>query len=1222
MKILPDYLIEYIPYIEEALEELRLSVLDHAYELLKSLDIDELTTDDIRHKLELYDIKVENMTDAWLPNGRFYRMYPSIKHNRTRKNDLISIAQSGGQFEGVWSSDFNTKDKYNFKTISVARHYEMSSELDGYFYISGDTSRNKDGSIKNSAIKALQTDILMASALPAGYTYLYVPWPRPHYPDDSTYFYNVHMLDYDRLTYTEDCNNIILSEYTDHYPASMSYDWYTGSNTSFRTPYWFDYHYMNKLGHTLTTWPIHESGKYYGVNDDGDYYEIVSPTNDKLYSEAVKYIPTQKELYSQYEYDGNGKRKPFEWSVFPTACYSHARYRTSEPNRLQYYFTPENKTSVAIEDVTDWSCLFQLAQAVSKALNISLSEAFMRVLDLNMPLKSFISDKDAEDLIESIGSSIATIVVSSLNDHSSLSDFRECIESLYTGDDEAYSYMMSALDHFPDEPLTFYHNHNLSFSEIYNVIKDFCDPDITLIRSFVKFRIDHYRSIDENCINDNEWYISEPGPYRYDSLSKFSFKLTESLSHVKTFKPIWSEESPIFAMLQSSFNSNLSDDIANNSLKYWVDLKQDKSIINTEVYDNNYNDSKTLYTYTLIVTVIAMAPIEIISALKTAVKFVLDIDIIESGHTNVNYTLALNNNELVLKQYIDRIREKAIDVCFNPYIFNQFIKFNINPLYNKASVVRDNIPAISEITHTRLDRPTIGKLDPIYVGYTMYGSNQGIDGLGDTPASSLSSTISDNVLYKYGAESAADYIEYDPSLFYTIISLNEVTGTQPGNSSTGQEYYDESENPFKAYVIGGPSTGKLYINKNNDTTHGNQHNYVTYKTSKIHKLWFSKTKRDISLGSTYNVLYNDQGSSELYYYTQNNVGFEYNIIGLYNKRDELVIGYDNEPTITCSLSGSKYSSFMGQVAHRIPGITELRPETHTVTDLEFVPSYVINTNDSSSNHWELVTDQELNNNNIHDPSYNPDNPIPVTTYGIAYYRNTGNESLNDTSVMYITYYRPSPSTESIYILNHSGDYSPNLTADDFGYVKVYNNDTDELLVTSYGLINWNNFTFDLSTGYTHVRIEFIKNTSSNSTLDRCYIAVNCIGLTYPVEHQSTYTVYTAIIHPETVEPAQAAYVLATLKTFPGSVPVAPSFIAYVHNRYSDDYIEAYYIPEHNSISIDGGATYISMEEFTSLGYEFGAQGNHSLNYEMPSGTGASEDVDESVAFIDTETIIH
>ena len=84
MKILPDYLIEMMPALEEALEELRLSVIDHAYELLKCLDVDELSSDTIRRKLELYDLKIDNMTEEWLPNGKFYRMYPEIKHNRTR----------------------------------------------------------------------------------------------------------------------------------------------------------------------------------------------------------------------------------------------------------------------------------------------------------------------------------------------------------------------------------------------------------------------------------------------------------------------------------------------------------------------------------------------------------------------------------------------------------------------------------------------------------------------------------------------------------------------------------------------------------------------------------------------------------------------------------------------------------------------------------------------------------------------------------------------------------------------------------------------------------------------------------------------------------------------------------------------------------------------------------------------------------------------------------
>lgn len=336
MKILPDYIIEYMPELEEAIEEVRLSVIDHAYEMLKCLDIDELTSDEIRHKLELYDIKVENMTDNWLPNGRFYRMYPSIKHNRTRQNALYAIAKSGGQFEGVWSTGFSKKSEYNFRTIQVLRHYEIGSDMDGYFYISGNASRHPDNRVISSASMALQSDILIAQALPAGYTYLYIPWPRPVYPGDSTYFYNVNMLVFDRLTFVEDCD---LKNYRPHsmsydgkYPASMHYDWQNGTNTPWRTPYWFDYHYMNNMTHTEATldssgsWPIHETGHYfyYDTETDDSLVEIQKDEAghfiiiDDHYPEV--YEPDQTELYDTE-------------STFPTKCNTHGMYRSSEPNR-------------------------------------------------------------------------------------------------------------------------------------------------------------------------------------------------------------------------------------------------------------------------------------------------------------------------------------------------------------------------------------------------------------------------------------------------------------------------------------------------------------------------------------------------------------------------------------------------------------------------------------------------------------------------------------------------------------------------------------------------------------------------------------------------------------------------------------------------------------------------------------------------------------------------
>lgn len=362
MKILPDYIINYMPEMEEALEELRLSIIDHAYDLLKCLDIDELTSDEIRHKLELYSITVEDMTSDWLPNGRFYRMYHSIKHNRTRQNTLHAIAKSGGQFEGVWSTGFSNKSEYNFKQIQLLRHYELASDMDGYFYISGNVYRYSDGSIAGSALSAIQSDILMAQALPAGYTYLYIPWPRPSYPDDSTYFYNVNMLQFDRLTFVEDCDLKNLTKnvsYNGKYPASMFYNWKDGIGTPWRTPYWFDYHYMNNIEHiedihgNSISWPISETGTYYYYDEDENEFVVLNRNSEGHFVENItpdRYIPDQKELYDTK-------------SVFPTGCSAHGMYRTSEPNRLQKFLF--NKHNSEDTDSIDENYYIDYSDSVS-----------------------------------------------------------------------------------------------------------------------------------------------------------------------------------------------------------------------------------------------------------------------------------------------------------------------------------------------------------------------------------------------------------------------------------------------------------------------------------------------------------------------------------------------------------------------------------------------------------------------------------------------------------------------------------------------------------------------------------------------------------------------------------------------------------------------------------------------------------------------------------------
>lgn len=443
MKILPDYLIEMMPALEEALEELRLSVIDHAYELLKCLDVDELSSDTIRRKLELYDLKIDNMTEEWLPNGKFYRMYPEIKHNRTRLNSLKSVVCSGGQFEGLWSNEFIKEAEHNYNKIRTLRHYSVQSEYDGYFYVSGNVNRiSISGSdlVENSTLTALSTDILLGQAMPAGYTYLYVPWPRPAYPADAGYFYNVNMLNADRLHYAINCDTT--DSYDESKPASLNYDWENGTNTPWRTPYWFDYHYMGDTNHTdhiepqletddryAGTWPIHEKGEYGNYNEDGQWVSC-NPEDAHFY----RLDPSCSELSNSN-------------AIFPTKCYIRSSNRTTHPDARQI-FVP-------------------------------------RVLEDNEELKIFTIDSGNVD-------------------------------------------------------------------------------DIT----------------KEHTSNPDNFIY---GTYRWDHLFDKGFQIIQEMSHIKTYKPIWSESSPIFAMMQSNFNSGLHpEEIAEHSFYNWFDLKQQKNIIAPE----------------------------------------------------------------------------------------------------------------------------------------------------------------------------------------------------------------------------------------------------------------------------------------------------------------------------------------------------------------------------------------------------------------------------------------------------------------------------------------------------------------------------------------------------------------------------------------------------------------------------------------------------------------
>ena len=674
MKILPNYLIEFMPEIEEAMEELRLSILDHAYELLNCLDINELSSEDIRNKIELFDIHVENMKESWLPNGRFYQIYPYIKHHRTRLNAITSIVRSGGQFEGLWSTNFRKTQAYNYHKIQLVRHYDIASAMDGYFYVSGDTYRNPDGSIASSALVALQSDILLNGALPAGYTYLYVPWPRPHYPSDTEYFYNVNSLLHDRLYYAKHCKEY----YSDKQYSAIDLD-KPASYTLYKdeqgkisddginkyryiSSFWFDYHYID--GYTLQ--PKKDRDRYNYIDECGKFVDvdgnIITDPNDA--NKMVKYVANDGCEYNFNKLNDSN-------ALFPTNCYMLFVGKTTSPDRHQ----------------------------VSKYLQY-------KIID-------------------------------------------DIYHESYIGLDE--------------------HGY-----EVYDDVPP----------------------------------IDEPfGPYRNDALiSTYAFRRRTSFNHIKTYRPVWSEMSPTFALVQSDINRTPS----HYSFLNWFNRKQNENIISP-------------YT-----------------------KYITD------ASENKHYT-----------------------------------------------TIRYNNPDITEITHTSYDVPTYSKLDKIYIGYTVEADNQGKQ-QGDNYE--ISAYYRENKIYYFGEKYP---IKYDPTLYYNLISLGYIDENGIDQCSDDQTVKFDSDGYIKAYLYGNPSTGELFLNKDQDYTYPHsKYNYITYKTSKVHKLWFSNTHKDIILSKSVEI-YNQAGNSNIYEFTENSVNLEYTVIGIFDEHGKQVTY--SSGSINCYVRNHKYS---------------------------------------------------------------------------------------------------------------------------------------------------------------------------------------------------------------------------------------------------------------------------------------------------------------------------
>lgn len=868
MKLLPDYLIRYMPAIEDAMEELRLSVIDHAYELIQSLDIDELSSDNVKDKLELYDIKTENMSNEWLPNGKFYRLFASIQHHRTRLSTLKAISKSGGQFEGLWTDDFKYKSSYNYKTIQVLRHYYVGSSLDGYFYISGNVDRNPDGTIRSSARTALLSDIIMSQALPAGYTYLYVPWPRPSYPLESGYFYNVHMLDYDRLVYEKDCDHrwqplsYIGEEYNSVYycpenhaanqyynastqkygstkdsceddfdtsadgdrefyaldsydvPASTTYDWLYGSNTPWGCPYWFDYHYMNDMRHVYKKkWFIPESGKYTAFDKYNEEYEVDYP------GDAVKYT-----------LDDSCRELAYSESVLPSNCASHIRYAITPPNRKSNEAGIKcayDEYSLLINTLPDNIDRFISDAVVLTGYSINvIKDKVSNVKDGNViALKSYLNETEANNMMLKLSTDM---FIDDYN-HGARTETIELLSSLFNIDASIAEAYLSD-DSYANTPLPIA-NSGLSISSIKEILHS--NNIITHISedrlhneyySVVKMDdpVSNYSADDLYHSNDSFDYpvniisnVNYFGTYRHDALLNRALHNRHYLSNFKQYRPFWNESAPFIEMNQRTRSADLDPELG--------------KIQQNSIYNMFY-----------------------------------------------------------LKQSENR-----------PQLGGNIADKNASYIEN---IVKDNNPPVSEVTFTSYDRPTRSSLDKIYIGYLTYDTdaNSGMTNQGANYE--VSQDYRENKIYYFDENSP---IEYDPTLYYNLISLGyrDENGVEQYNDDQVLDF--DSSDYMKSYLYGNPSTGELFLNKASNYNHRHsRYNYLTYKTSKVHKLWFSSNHKNRLL-SNGGELYNQVGNSNIYDFTINGINLEYIIIGVFDDNGRQV-NYTNG-SISCSVKNHKYS---------------------------------------------------------------------------------------------------------------------------------------------------------------------------------------------------------------------------------------------------------------------------------------------------------------------------
>lgn len=214
MKILPPSQINNLPILEEVLEELRLNVVDHIYEIIEALNLYSLNSLELKQKLNLLgfsSIKIGKFISLDITSSEFeyispefYKMYRKLNQHRGNKMSMDYIFHSAGMMNTLVHSNTlfykqnnifgDTSSFFDFDTFRDNQFPELGIG-DGYIIVPYTSNRLQ-------VLKSyLATNPIIFNFLPAGYTFIFLSEYRNSY--------NTGALQYDNfLCYKDDDSEI------------------------------------------------------------------------------------------------------------------------------------------------------------------------------------------------------------------------------------------------------------------------------------------------------------------------------------------------------------------------------------------------------------------------------------------------------------------------------------------------------------------------------------------------------------------------------------------------------------------------------------------------------------------------------------------------------------------------------------------------------------------------------------------------------------------------------------------------------------------------------------------------------------------------------------------------------------------------------------------------------------------------------------------------------